>query len=262
MSTRIKKVYKSKHTGYIHNTREDAINNNILYLRDTPYRYSVKSQKVPTYKHILIPYIKEKAITLSNAGYATGAHLSTNLLDSIAKYADKVGLPIKTAIGLATKESTLGNPTDDSTFYTLFKNKEKRQTFKNLNKMWGTEQHINTGNPIDSRTLINFHYAPNPYADAIGYAASKSKTYKDYVNMLRVGEPYADKQVSKLDKNIANTTDLEAGFRMYKNNPTSYNPGQSNYVQLVNKRAEEVWQSPEIQSWYKRRLESAGKLSK
>ena len=38
----------------------------------------------------------------------------------------------------------------------------------------------------------------------------------------------------------------------YKRNPNKYNPGQSNYQQLVNKRANEVWGSPEIQDWYRR----------
>ena len=55
----------------------------------------------------------------------------------------------------------------------------------------------------------------------------------------------------------------EEAIRDYKNNPNNYNPGQPNYQQLVNKRANEVCRSPEIQNWYKtylkRSLEEGGK---
>ena len=66
-----------------------------------------------------VPFIKDKAVTLTNAGRATGARLSTNLLDSLADNAMRAGVPVRTAIGLATKESTLGNPTDDRTAWNL-----------------------------------------------------------------------------------------------------------------------------------------------
>jgi hypothetical protein len=66
-----------------------------------------------------IPFIDNKAITLTNAGRATGARLSTNLLDSLADNAMRAGVPVRTAIGLATKESTLGNPTDDRSAWNL-----------------------------------------------------------------------------------------------------------------------------------------------
>jgi hypothetical protein len=60
-----------------------------------------------------IPFIKEKTIKLTNAGKATGARLSTNLLDSIADNAYRAGLPVRKGLGIAFKESTFGNPTDD-----------------------------------------------------------------------------------------------------------------------------------------------------
>jgi hypothetical protein len=66
-----------------------------------------------------IPFIREKAIKLTNAGRATGAVLSTNLLDSLADNAMRAGVPIKTAIGISTKETTLGNPTDTKSAWNL-----------------------------------------------------------------------------------------------------------------------------------------------
>ena len=78
-----------------------------------------------------IPFIPEKQIKLTDAGLATGAVLSTNLLDSIADNAYAAGLPIETALGLAVKESTLGNPTDDSSVRHIL-NSARYATFKEL----------------------------------------------------------------------------------------------------------------------------------
>jgi len=72
-----------------------------------------------------IPFDESKRVRLTDAGYATGAVLSTNMLDSIADNAIKAGLPIRTAMGLAVKESTLGNPTDDRSARTLLSAKTK-----------------------------------------------------------------------------------------------------------------------------------------
>ena len=80
--------------------------------------------------------------------------------------------------------------------------------------------------------------------------------------VLIAGEKYADRQANKKKSSIVGNV-LQAAFRDYKNNPNNYNPGQPNYQQLVNKRANEVWRSPEIQNWYKtylkRSLEEGGK---
>lgn len=210
---------------------------------------------------LTIPFIEDKKVKLTNAGLATGAVLSTNLLDSIAKYATIEGLPIKTAIGLATKESTLGNPTYDRT-------RNKLTSSDNpIAKVTRTEQYINDGQDIDAYALLNFNKGrENPYSDAIQIATSKASklvqkegytpTNNEYYNrydqlvdsILKAGERYADRQASKIEKrgNI-----LQEAFKYYKNHPNNYNPGQSNYQELVNRRADEVWNSPEIQEWYK-----------
>ena len=60
-------------------------------------------------------------------------------------------------------------------------------------------------------------------------------------------------------KIYGNNNKLYNAFKFYKEHPNQYNHGQPNYQQLVNKRANEVWNSPEIQSWYRRRLENAGR---
>ena len=211
-------------------------------------RIRYKASKYPVYKNVEIPFIQSKKIKLTNAGLATGAQLSTNLLDSIAKYAELEGLPIKTAIGLATKESTLGNPTID----------------KSLNRLGFNipfvNQNINNGKTITGHSLINYHNDDNPYIDLLSTVSRKKpKNIAELDSMLLAGERYADNQAKKHRKEKVNI--LQAGLRHYKNNPNKYNPGQSNYQQLVNKRANEVWNSPEIQNWYNTYM-SARKIAK
>lgn len=276
------KKYISKSTGKSWNTKEEAIKDNARYKNDVAYRMSVKRDNYgnvnPTVSY-RIPFIKSKKRILTNAGLATGAVISENMLDTIAKYANAAGLPIKTALGLAVKESTLGNWTDDKTFSTLFKEGTfNRKFYRNMYNSNGTQQHINPGEDIDERELVNFHDERNPYREAEEYADKASvkgisnkawrdgtamtQAYNRYIDYLAKGEAYADKQ-AKTIKNTPKTHVFEAAFSKFKNNPNSYNPGQPNYQQLVNKRAEEVWGSPEIQSWYKtyrkRSLEEGGK---
>ena len=278
-----KTVYLAKSTGKVWNTKEEAARDNARYKNDIVYRMSIKKDNYgnvnPTVSYP-IPFIKSKKRTLTNAGLATGAVISENMLDSIAKYAKTSGLPVKTAIGLAVKESTLGNWTDDKTFSTLFKEGSfNRKFYKNLYNANGVKQHINPGINIDERELVNFHDERNPYREAEDYADKASvkgisdkiwnngkvlqQAHNKYIEYLTKGESYADRQAEVI-KNAPKTHVLEAAFSKFKNSPNSYNPGQPNYVELVNKRADEVWNSPEIQNWYKtyrkRSLENGGKI--
>lgn len=262
------KKYRASKTGKVFSTREEAIKDNARYISDADYRFTVKSDNLKGTKNFSIPFIESKRRTLTNAGLATGAIISENMLDTIAKYAKAASLPIKTAIGLAVKESTLGNPTDDSSVYKIL-NAKNREVFKNA----GRGQWLNTqGNAVKAAQLINFYKDSfNPYDEAIMYSLKKAGydkpgnvyDYKDYINYLEQGEKYADKKAKIYSKKYGDKNVLEAGFRFYKEHPDQYNPGQSNYPQLVDKRGEEVWGSPEIQNWYKtyrkRSLEEGGK---
>lgn len=259
-------------------TNDDNSSSNIDNYSVEPERYidrfDRKSSEYPRHDEVNIPFIESKKRKLTNAGLATGAVLSTNLLDSIAKYATIERLPIKTAIGLAVKESTLGNPTDDSSIYQLM-TKENANYVRGL----GTGQHINPGEDVDARLLLNYYKDTwNPYNEAIEYAKNKAnkllinpdkdnkrrsleeydldmadyyKRYDQVVDsILKAGERYADNQAKKKSSSITGNV-MQAAFRDYKNNPNGYNPAQTNYQELVNRRADEVWNSPEIQEWYK-----------
>lgn len=232
----------------------NAVSDDPRAFTDVDYRYRKKSNNTRHPAVYPIPFIESKKRVLSNAGLATGAVISENMLDSIAKYANAAGLPVKTALGLAVKESTLGNPTDDRTAWIL------NSRLRGL----GLGQHINQGNAVNPTELVNFYKDElDPYQVAIDYALRKSGGDNDeYRRLLEQGERYADRQAKKYVEEYGNNNRLYNAFRSYRNNPTKYNPGQGNYQQLVNKRAEEVWNSPEIQDWYKRSLEDAGRTER
>ena len=172
-----------------------------------------------------IPFIPEKQVKLTNAGLATGAVLSTNLLDSIADNAYAAGLPIETALGLAVKESTLGNPTDDRSAWNL--SSHIRRQFNNVYP--GTVQHINKGEAIDPVALINY------YKGDIDYG------WRDLPNQY--GELFSQP--------VKNQSVLKTGFEFYKQHPNKYNPGQPGHQKAVDARGSEVMQSPEVKKWYK-----------
>ena len=262
-----KKKYVAKLTGKRFSTKEEAIADNNKYRNDVTYRYSVKSHKYKSpYTNYVIPFIPEKKIKLTNAGLATGATLSTNMLDSIADNAQRAGLSLKTALGFAVKESTLGNPTYDLVNRAKISNIDKQEVNKakkyNPNIVIKPQQNIGFNERgITGSELINYHTDDNPYNDASMYIYNKAKTYEDAVRMHEETEAYADRLAAK-NQRLPHKSTLQVGFEKYKKDPYSYNPGQDNYPQLVEQRANEVWNSPEIQTWYKRRLESAGKKSK
>ena len=264
--TKPKKIYVAKSTGRHWNTREEAIRDNANYNKDIRYRYSIKAGRYNSpLKNYNIPFIPKKKITLTNAGLATGAVLSTNLLDSIAVNAERAGLPIKTAIGLATKESTLNNPTYDIRNRAKISKVERSELKKakalGFEKNIKPKQNIDTGDTPEG-LLINYNPDDNPYSSAINYIFRKAKTWEDNLRMLRETEAYADRLAAK-NESLPSKSYLQAGFEAYKKNPRKWNPGQPNYVQLVQQRANEVWGSPEIQNWYKtyrkRSLEEGGK---
>lgn len=260
----VRKKYISKYTGRSWNTKEEAIRDNKEYLTNIHYRYSIKNGKFNKQypvKDYEIPYIPEKRITLHNAGLATGATFSENVLDSIYDNAERAGLPFKIALGLAIKESTLNNPTfnlenrakiskEDAAF--LRQHKEylnlKGEKYKNY-----TEQHDGTRSTPGS-LLINYHAKDkNPYNASIMYAYRKANSFEKNKQMLINGEAYADKQAKRILETTQPMSILEAGFRRYKENPKGYNPGQSNYTTLVEKRGNEAMNSPEIKSFIKRK---------
>ena len=255
-----KAIYRSAR-GRVFNTFREASRDNYKYYKENPtYRYYIKGKQYHQkygLRELNIPFQKENAITIRNGGRASGAVVSPNQLDSIAKYATRAGLSIPTALGLAIKESTLNNATDTKSAAKLRGLKVGTKAYEN----WTTGQHIQGTNShrgtSSARNWINFHKDDdlNPYWETIDYLNKYSNisTIDEYNKRLLASERYDDRRANNTPRLTGGKkiNVLEYGFRDYKNNPKGYNPKQSNYVQLVNQNARDIMKSPQIQQWYK-----------
>ena len=172
-----------------------------------------------------IPYLKDKHVKLTKAGKLTGAEFSTNMLDSIAKYSARAGLPLIQGIGLAAQESSLGNATSN-----------------------GYRSQIERGVIYPSTLISNWSAGiDNPWNDLIATANRRAKGDKaKHDQYIKEGWNYAEKQAAKVDTSM-NT--LEHGFRKFKKG--TYNTGDSNHTKDVINAGNAVWGSPEIQRWYR-----------
>lgn len=182
-------------------------------------------------KEQTIPFIKDKYIRLSKAGDLTTAKLSTNMLDSLAKYGALAGIPIETAIGLAAQETTFGKGEGD-----------------------GTPQ------DIDPMYLVNdYAYVPDAYTNLI-YTANKKAFNNDFSakpykilsalrdNFVEKGIPYAEKQLRKQIEDRKNKSLLQHAFEYFKQG--KYNPGDPNHTKDVQDAGKAAFNSPEIQKWW------------
>lgn len=262
------KKYIAKYTGRTWDTIEEAIRDNANYKKNVHYRYDIKSgnfkRNYPVTNYS-IPYIPEKYVKLTNAGSATGAEFSTNLLDSIDINAKRAGLDLQTALGIANKESTLGNPTMDAENMAKISksirsdvNQAKRYAKDSGKKYKNVIFHDNGLNDRTEDEIVSFWYNPDPYWSSKSYSSKKAKSLQEETDMLIKGETYADNQAKKILSKTKPMSVLEAAFRHYKSNPNGYNSGQSNYVQLVKQKGAELMSSPEIQSWMRSRKSLKG----
>lgn len=203
-----------------------------------------------------IPYIKEKEIKLSKAGKLTGIKHTTNQLDSIAKYANKVGLPIKTALGLVGQESAFGNyfgyANNDK-----FLNEYHKQGEMNRD-IFGIPAYniVNYERLLPNKipTLVDDNAINDKYAkrgiNKFGYSAVINGDELDKLKVQHEAYPGLAKKRAKFWKDIKVPT-LELAFKDYKDHPNLYNAGNPNQQNLVNNKANDVWGSPEIQKWYR-----------
>lgn len=249
--------YKSK-SGRVFKNYNEALYDNKLWNNDIVYRYNRKGdlyhKKYGLREHS-IPFQKQNAITLRNAGRASGAVISPNQLDSIAKYANRAGLSIPTAFGMVMKESTFNNPTDTKSAAKLFGLKKGTREY---NK-WTTGQHFQgNGSRLDkgnARDFINFHKddSLNPYWQDMRYVENQTRDMNKARKMLINGERNADRKAKYAPKLTGGKklNVMEAAFKDYKINPYGYNPQQKDYVKLINQNARDIMNSPQIQQWYR-----------
>lgn len=253
--------YKSQATGKVFKTRQEAIAENNKYKTNLGYRRTInREREFEAAKNKSgnerIPYIKEKEIKLSKAGKLTGIKLTTNQLDSIAKYANKVGLPIKTALGLVGQESAFGN------YFGYANNAKFLNEYHKQGEMNRDIFGIPTYNIVNYErllpnkipTLVDDNAINNKYAkrgiNKFGYSAVINGDELDKLKVQHEAYPGLAKKRAKFWKDIKVPT-LELAFKAYKDHPNLYNAGNPNQQNLVNNKANDVWGSPEIQKWYR-----------
>ena len=192
-----------------------------------------------------IPFIKEKQITLSQAGKATGATFSTNLLDSVAKYGKLAGIPLKEAIGVVNKESTFGAGYGRGLghFY----------DHANSNKTWTPQV---TGEQLWSPVVLtsNWHYInDNPYQEYIKNSEELTQKQLDEEAKAR-----RKKSVDRYDYGRRKFQNDEASFKVFEHpllnafkyhKSGGYNTLEAGYSDIVRNRGNEVYQSPEFLQW-------------
>lgn len=253
--------YKSQATGKVFKTRQDAIAENNRYKTDLGYRRNInREREFEAAKNKSgnerIPYIKEKEIKLSKAGNLTGIKLTTNQLDSIAKYANRVGLPIKTALGLVGQESAFGNYfgyANDARFL----NEYHKQGEMNRD-IFGIPAYniVNYERLLPNKipTMVDDNAINHRYAkrgiNKFGYPAIINDKELDRLKVEHEAYPGLARKRAQFWRDIKVPT-LELAFKAYKEHPNLYNAGNPNQQNLVNSKANDVWGSPEIQEWYR-----------
>lgn len=253
--------YKSQATGKVFKTRQETIAENNKYKTNLGYRRTInREREFEAAKNKSgnerIPYIKEKEIKLSKAGKLTGIKLTTNQLDSIAKYANKVGLPIKTALGLVGQESAFGNYFGYAN-NAKFLNEYHKQGEMNRD-IFGIPAYniVNYERLLPNKipTLVDDNAINDKYAkrgiNKFGYSAVINGDELDKLKVQHEAYPGLAKKRVKFWKDIKVPT-LELAFKTYKDHPNLYNAGNPNQQNLVNNKANDVWGSPEIQKWYR-----------
>ena len=168
-----------------------------------------------------IPYILEKEIKVPGAG-----RVSSNTLDSIAKYATKVGVPIDEAIGLAIEETNLGAIPNFSMKANLDAYKKQNNKLmpkdeqKALERAAQNSSYMRNFGGIYPQFLINDHEY-----DSKGYKGSK------YEYTTKIESP------------------LEHGLTIYKLG--LYNPKDVNHTSKVREAGKKAMKSKVLQDWYK-----------
>ena len=202
-----------------------------------------------------IPFIPEKEITItvdknSPTRKNAGASFSENVLDSIAVNAKRAGLPFGDALGIVAQESSLGAGSRGvgNTLLPWLYYLDQSDGFSKKR----AEELSYEG--VQSPSLLVSNWMPgmeNPFA-AYYYNGSgglrdspRSRAYydKDFKASVAKSNNYTLEDISP----------LQHAFRRYRENPTSYNPKDTDYPNKVKRNKQELMQhSPEIREYVKK----------
>ena len=185
-----------------------------------------------------IPLKNQKFLTLRTKGRMNLADVPINLLDSIAVNSGRSGTDFFTNAGLIGKESTFGGIA-----HVLGRDVKQLGIYdEGLNPHTLTNNHAYFITPEDDyyRAIFKKNYYGESkdtdkvvtendvkYAYEHGLIKSKTPHYSDYI--------------------------LADAFKRYEVNPTKYNPGQGNYVSMVNAIRQELAGEKQLQEYWNTR---------
>lgn len=227
---------------------------NIDYFEDKDEEFRRKRFDVDE-KH-LIPFIPSKSVVLTNAGkVASGAKISTNVLDSLARYGALAGVSPVDALGIPTRETSLGLY-PGAFLFSPNPFLPEAHTFHGQNKL------VDEGVVSPAEILNNDKFYTSPYNDAIAWAgrtvggvgsAGDSRvrynrspvTDPEMDAALAKSRAYSDRLARKIDMN---EHPLLHGFRLFRDR--KFNTGEPGYEDHVRTDGEAVFKSPEVQKWW------------
>lgn len=202
------------------------------YLEDKMHENIIARQKQrnakgasQTWKYA-IPYIEDKEITLSGTKNHNGLKVTTNQLDSVAKYAKLTGTPIITALGLPFQETNKGNH-----IYYNFSN-----TNKQFNRNLGNTEYLRNFGIMPAENYVNDH----EYTDG-GYNNGKPIIDKpplqhafEHFNLGRYnpGDPNHTKDVLNTGKDIWLSPEIQ---EWWNNSEYKFKHGGSIHIKEKNK---------------------------
>lgn len=187
------------------------------------------------------PFIKDKEIVLTNSGNLTGAKLSENLLDSLYKYSDVVGIPVQDAIGLAAQETTFGK------FYGLMDPKDK------ISVLAATGNPEHGFDPIES--LHNHSYEADAYYDPANevrrWLSRKYPNVKEDVLTGLAADELENNPNYYINEGVKRYNAIENpwvhAFNRYKSG--KYNSNDKRHTVDVQNAGKLVMQDPAIKKW-------------
>lgn len=161
-----------------------------------------------------IPYLDEKEIKIA------GNRVSSNALDSLAKYAEKTGVPIEEAVGLAMYETHLG-----AVPFINYADYPKNATAQDSAR-------VNASN----RALGNASFFRN-YGYIPAWALIRDNEY--------IQEGYSETKTQKQ----AGMSPLEHGLLMYKNGKYNRGLGEGVHTKNVKSKADVIKNDPAYKQW-------------
>lgn len=170
--------------------------------------YNTKGGVSPNMKYA-IPYIEDKEIKVPGVG-----RVSTNALDSIAKYAQIAGIPVQDAIGLAAQETNFG-----ASLWANMKQPKKgmtekqKQDIKEHNRAIGNMSYFRNAGIIPAEHLVR----------DFRYNISEDPISRDIPPLLHA-------------------------FEYFKSG--NYNRGDKNHTSDVKSKGKKVFATPEVKEWW------------